>query len=306
MTYEEIAAFLAVVKYGTMSQAAQQLNLSQSTVSSQIKSLENEFGVTLFKRGKGIKNVTLTQSGKGILDIAYKWESLWNETKNTLEKSSRKILQVAAVPSVNRYLMFHAISKYAQQYPEASFQIWNTPSEKCYAQVETNDVSAAFVTRPRYSAVVSSAPVLSERYQLIGGASCRFGKSVHPSELEIKKQVFMEWDSDFLQWHRTWWESEREAKISTNSVSFLAHMLKNSDDCWSIVPVSVARELLQSGHFKTARLKEGPGEHFVYILARDHLDLPKEIRDFLPVLRETTAKYDVRWLYEVEKKQNKR
>ncbi len=297
MTYDEIAAFLAVVKYGTMSQAAQKLSLSQSTVSSQIKSLEDEFGVRLFKRGKGMKNATLTQAGNDILEIAYKWEMLWNETKHTLERSNRSILQIASVPSVSRYLLFNAVSVYAEAHPDSHFELWNLPSEKCYGQVEIGDVNAAFVTRPRYSAVVSSTPVLSETYLLISPASSDHGKFVHPSDLDPRQELFTEWDEAFLEWHRTWWGTVRESKIDTNSMSFLRHMLERDSDYWCVAPVSVATELARTGEFKLSKLREGPEDHFVYILARSPAEMPQEIKEFLRVLKSTTVQYNVKWHY---------
>lgn len=297
MTYDEIAAFLAVVKYGTMSQAAQKLSLSQSTVSSQIKSLEDEFGVTLFKRGKGMKNVTLTRAGNDILEIAYRWETLWNETKHTLERSNRSVLQIAAVPSVSRYLLFNAVSTYAGIHPASQFELWNLSAEKCYGQVELGDVSAAFITRPRYSAVVDSAPVLSENYLLISHVSSDYGKIVHPSELEPGQELFTEWDEAFLQWHRTWWGSARESKVCTNSMSFFRHMLERGSDYWCMAPVSVATELARTGAFKLSKVQDGPEDHFVYLLTRGRLEAPPEIQEFLAVLKNTTAQYQVKWLY---------
>ena len=53
MTRAEIQAFLAVVECGSFSSAADNLFLSQSTLSGRIQTLEQELNMTLFRRGKG-------------------------------------------------------------------------------------------------------------------------------------------------------------------------------------------------------------------------------------------------------------
>lgn len=46
---EQLAAF---AEYGTLSKAAQELHISQPTLTRTMKRLEEEFGVPLFVRGK--------------------------------------------------------------------------------------------------------------------------------------------------------------------------------------------------------------------------------------------------------------
>ena len=46
---EQLAAF---AEYGTLSKAAQELHISQPTLTRTLKRLEEEFGVPLFVRGK--------------------------------------------------------------------------------------------------------------------------------------------------------------------------------------------------------------------------------------------------------------
>ena len=53
--------YLAVVREGTISAAAEALHVSQSALSRQIKDLEEELGVTLFTRGS--RRITLTEEG---------------------------------------------------------------------------------------------------------------------------------------------------------------------------------------------------------------------------------------------------
>ena len=60
MTYEQIETFLTVVTCGNITAAANELFVTQSTVSSRIQSLENELGAPLLIRAKGHHSVELT------------------------------------------------------------------------------------------------------------------------------------------------------------------------------------------------------------------------------------------------------
>lgn len=60
LTQLEIEAFLNIVKYGSITKAAEVLYISQPALSRRIKSLENELQYELFIRQKGIRNIILT------------------------------------------------------------------------------------------------------------------------------------------------------------------------------------------------------------------------------------------------------
>lgn len=71
-----IEVFLAIVRTRNISRAAEQLNLSQSTVSKRLKVLEQEINAILFERGKGNKVLSLTLAGEEFIDLAERWQSL--------------------------------------------------------------------------------------------------------------------------------------------------------------------------------------------------------------------------------------
>ena len=64
MTSAEIYAFLTICEEMSISKAAAKLFISQASLSSKIKTLENELGYTLFLRGKGQRKIILTDEGR--------------------------------------------------------------------------------------------------------------------------------------------------------------------------------------------------------------------------------------------------
>ena len=62
MDIRSMQYFLAVIREGTISAAAESLHVAQPSLSRQMKDLEEELGVTLFERGN--RRITLTEEGQ--------------------------------------------------------------------------------------------------------------------------------------------------------------------------------------------------------------------------------------------------
>jgi len=70
MTLHQLSIWIVVAKHQSVTKAADELHIRQPSVSQQIKSLENEFGIKLYKvyyTGRGIE---FTQAGKTLLKYA--------------------------------------------------------------------------------------------------------------------------------------------------------------------------------------------------------------------------------------------
>ncbi len=88
MTLHQLEIWIAVAKHQNVSKAADELHIRQPSVSEQIKSLENEFGIKLYKVYVG-KGIELTQAGKTLLKYA-KLILLQVKTLESKLKSSRR------------------------------------------------------------------------------------------------------------------------------------------------------------------------------------------------------------------------
>ncbi len=67
-TLKQLRAFCAVARTGKMTDAADELFLSQSAISLQVKALEEELSIVLFER-RGPR-IQLTPDGRKLLDMA--------------------------------------------------------------------------------------------------------------------------------------------------------------------------------------------------------------------------------------------
>jgi len=124
MDWDNIRFFLAVVRSGSVSRAAEQLGVNQTTVSRRIAALEQRLGKELFDR---------TGSGFVITPVA---ERLVASAKNMAEEAStieRHVLadrhelsgklRVTVADVCTQHLAIPAIRAFTRQYPEVDLQI---------------------------------------------------------------------------------------------------------------------------------------------------------------------------------------
>ncbi len=88
MTLHQLRIWIAVAKHQSVTKTADELHIRQPSVTQQIKSLENEFGIKLYEVHAG-KGIELTQAGKLLLKYAKLILLQVNNLEDKL-KSSRK------------------------------------------------------------------------------------------------------------------------------------------------------------------------------------------------------------------------
>ena len=84
MELRNLITFIHVAELGSFTKAAEQLDYSQSTISFQIKQLEDELGCLLFERIN--HTITLTERGRELVSYAHQIRALTDEFKEILEE----------------------------------------------------------------------------------------------------------------------------------------------------------------------------------------------------------------------------
>ena len=82
ISHSSLRAFHAVATEGSFTKAARALNVTQPTLSGQVKTLEEQFGVRLFDRRK--RKIELTDIGRNLLDITWRMFGLEAEAEQVL------------------------------------------------------------------------------------------------------------------------------------------------------------------------------------------------------------------------------
>ena len=103
LNFHHLHYFWAVAREGNLTQAAKQLHVSQSALSTQIRQLEEQLGHPLFLR-EG-RRLTLTEAGRIALSYADTIFATGNELLATLREGrprERQVLRIGAVATLSR------------------------------------------------------------------------------------------------------------------------------------------------------------------------------------------------------------
>lgn len=105
MTLNQLRYFRAVCQYDSVSRAAQQLNISQPSVSNAVKELESEFGVRLFNRQ--YRRISLTDAGLQLLALAEKLLQQAGQLQQSMADlhSSQPPLRLGVPPMIGAMLL---------------------------------------------------------------------------------------------------------------------------------------------------------------------------------------------------------
>lgn len=245
MTLLEIEAFLAVVKWGTLSGAAQNLYITQPALTRRVQIMEEELGYPLFTRGKGSRKVQLTEQGAEFYQIAWKWKRLWEETNSITVRKDRETLSVAAVDNMNHNLLSDLYPQFLKQ--GYMLRLYNAFSEDAYSYMERGIYDLAFITlqdytqplpdrtqvRPAYSEgfVVASAQELPNR----DGRVCL-------SCLREESEVFVAWNKEFKAWHMEHFDERRLPLVVLEHATLAQYFLKE-DDHWAFATYTAGEQL---------------------------------------------------------------
>src|ERR687885_860095 len=150
MRIEQLQAFLAVAETGSFGQAARKCEITQSTVSRQIQSLEAELGLPLFHRTAQAK---LTLGGERLLPHARKICQEWqNASKELADLMAGKQpeLCVAAIHSVCSHYLPPVLQKFCRSYPDVQLRVTALGSDRALKVLRDGLVDVAIVMNNRF------------------------------------------------------------------------------------------------------------------------------------------------------------
>ena len=264
-----IETFLTVARTRTITEAANNLYLSQSTVSGRLQQLEDELGVILIERKKGSRGVELTDKGKAFISLAERWMMLSKEINYFSQHTSEIFLSIACPDTLNAHLFPPFYKKMLASEPNLKLRICSPNAASIYKMIDNYDVDVGFVYfTSRYDNVVTK-PIMSEKMVILCSALSGWpNRSLAPGELDPTYLVNLRWSAEIEQWCDTHWNPSIRSFVKLETISLLGDFIDNPN-CWTICPVSVAKSLMY--HRKNIEIHECTEEipeRICYMLTR--------------------------------------
>lgn len=120
----DVPYFLAVARWGSLSEAAKRLGSSQPTVGRRVAALEASFRIVLFDRVNS--GYALTESGKLLLEKAAAVERAANalsEEAMNQHRQVKKVVRISATEGLGIYVLTPILTEFGQQYPETTMEL---------------------------------------------------------------------------------------------------------------------------------------------------------------------------------------
>ena len=141
MLLKQMKYFITIVDCHSFTEAAELCYISQSAISQQMKALENELGVELFKRNN--RQFTLTLAGEYFYRHGKELiEEIENLKKETIRRGEDQelSLKIGYLRCYGAQELHHAIAQFSKTYPEVAISITNGTHEELYELLKSHDV----------------------------------------------------------------------------------------------------------------------------------------------------------------------
>lgn len=269
MREKGMETFLAVAMSRTLGEAARLLNVTQSTISYNLNELENELGMILVDRQKGVKSAKLTPAGESFLPLARKWQDVSREIENARAPSSAASLSVGGTEIVNCRLLPPVCAALLSRDPPVCLRVATGPDKMLYRAVDCRALDAAIVTHEESARYARAEAVFSESFVVVsvpGEAGEETAEPVKAGGLDRRREFYIEWSRAYSLWHDRLWDPSAAPAAKADSPGLAARLMRRAGE-WCIAPES-ARELfareVPGARFRA--LRESPPELVYYKL----------------------------------------
>lgn len=150
MELRSLRYFLTVVESSSISKASKVLNITQPTLSRQLKDLEVELGTKLFNRDP--KGIILTDEGLFLKNRAEEILSLTNKTQQEFDSKKQQVLAghitIGCVEADNSDTLAMILEELTQDYPRITFTIVSGTSDDITEKLDKGLLDVAILLEP--------------------------------------------------------------------------------------------------------------------------------------------------------------
>jgi DNA-binding transcriptional LysR family regulator len=174
-----VQVFRAVAEQASFRRAAEQLHLSQPSVSQHVQLLEEELGVRLLDRSEagGSSGIQITPAGELLLDFARRSSRLSQQVLKSLAKLEGQpagTLKLAASTTVAQYLLPRVLGNFLKANPRIRMTVKSGNTEQVAAWVLSGEAELGLVEGPPKSKELAVEHFMHDQLSLIVPRSHRW------------------------------------------------------------------------------------------------------------------------------------
>ena len=261
MELRELRTFQKVATLLSFNRAAEVLHYAQSTVSAQIKTLEDELGVPLFDRLG--RQIVLTDAGEKLLQYSRRLLAIHEETYAEVrgQKELRGSLTIRVPQTIATYYLPPVLVKFQSRYPRVRFEFSSCTVPTLLQELSSGTIDLAFLmTESVQSANLQTEILGFEQLVLVAHPQNPLARKPLTSfkDLEGHVLVYPRTDCDYPARFRRMLQDEKIKLTTTlefNSVEAVKHCIMAGLGLTLLPRIAVRREV-ESGELTLLQLPE--------------------------------------------------
>lgn len=189
MDIELARTFLAIIRSGSFIAAAEQLHVTQTTVSARVRNLEGLLNCQLFVRSR--QGVTLTDNGQHFVHYATQLVQTWEASRRSLPlpEGAHERLSIGAEISLWNPLLIDWLNQLRSVYPTLAIHAEVGEPSRLLNTLQQGLIDVILVHQPDYHPDLQVEQILEEKLILV--------QSVEQPE----PYIFVDWGGDFRKQH---------------------------------------------------------------------------------------------------------
>ena len=252
MELRNLITFIHVAELGSFTKAAEQLGYSQSTISFQIKQLEEELDCLLFERIN--HTITLTERGHELVSYAHRVRALTEDFKESLtkEEECRGHIHIVTPDSVCEEMIYSRYIDFHEKYPNISIKFTTADTSVMFDMLDRNEADAVITLDShsyRKDYIIAKEEPLSMHF--VASSRSKFANKKNLKMQDIANEPFVL--TEYGQGYRRVLDKELAKKslditpvLEIGRTDIITHVISKSDMI-SYLPDFVTKELIESG-----------------------------------------------------------
>ena len=175
MEIAQLRTLIHVAELGSLSKAADRMNIAQPALSRQVRMLEEELGVTLFARhGRGM---VLTEQGREALKHATRVMAEIEEIRIGASQIDAPLTGQVAIglpPTVADIISVPLVAAFGKAHPQAVLRLVSAYTGYLLDWLHRGEIDVAILYDPRSARSLRSRPIVLENLFLIGPPEAGF------------------------------------------------------------------------------------------------------------------------------------
>lgn len=292
MELRNLITFIHVAELGSFTKAADQLGYSQSTISFQIKQLEDELGCLLFERIN--HTITLTDRGRELVSYAHQIRALTDEYKENIKnaKEYKGSVHIVTPDSICEELINNYYIDFYKKYPLISIKFTTADTTVMCDMLDHNEADLIITLDShtyRSDYVIAKEEPISMHF--VANAGSKYAKKKNLSINDIMNEPFVL--TEFGQGYRRVLDRELAKKslfitpvLEIGRTDVITSLLAQGDMI-SFLPDFVTKSYIEEGSLCYLDIKDIKIEIWKQLIYHKNKWMSKSLKAFIDFIKDT-------------------